>query len=74
MEEKPVVASMSKEIILSIEDLQKEGSEKLPTFKRGKSSLLAPIPFPLKFQSFSTFKTPYGAETSIFSPLIDCLK
>jgi len=36
MEEKPVVVSMSNEIILSIEDLQKEGSKKLPTFKRGK--------------------------------------
>ncbi|PMD34632.1 (S)-2-hydroxy-acid oxidase [Hyaloscypha variabilis F] len=34
MEEKPVVVSMSNEIILSIEDLQKEGSKKLPTFKR----------------------------------------
>src|SRR5450756_2329219 len=37
MEEKSVVASMSKEMILSIEDLQREGSKKLPTFKRGKS-------------------------------------
>jgi hypothetical protein len=37
MEEKPVVASMSKEVILSIEDLQREGSKKLPTFKQGKS-------------------------------------
>jgi (S)-2-hydroxy-acid oxidase len=36
MEKKPVVASMSNEIILSIEDLQREGSKKLPTFKRGK--------------------------------------
>ncbi|KAH8781523.1 (S)-2-hydroxy-acid oxidase [Hyaloscypha sp. PMI_1271] len=34
MEEKPVVASMSKEVILSIEDLQREGSKKLPTFKQ----------------------------------------
>jgi (S)-2-hydroxy-acid oxidase len=36
MEDKPVVASLSKEVILSIEDLQKESSKKLPTFKRGK--------------------------------------
>jgi (S)-2-hydroxy-acid oxidase len=35
MEEKSVVASMSNEIVLSIEDLQREGSKKLPTFKRG---------------------------------------
>jgi (S)-2-hydroxy-acid oxidase len=36
MEEKPVVASMSRKVILSIEDLQREGSKKLPTFKQGK--------------------------------------
>jgi hypothetical protein len=40
MEEKPVIASISEEVILSIEDLQREGSKKLPTFKRGK-----PYPF-----------------------------
>lgn len=40
MEEKPVVASMSNEIILSIEDLQKEGSKKLPSFKRGRPFFL----------------------------------
>ena len=39
MEEKPVVASMSNEVILSIEDLQREGSKKLPSFKRGRPSL-----------------------------------
>jgi hypothetical protein len=36
MEGKPVVESMSNEIILSIEDLQREGSKKLPAFKSGK--------------------------------------
>jgi GTP1/Obg family GTP-binding protein len=39
MEEKSVVASMSNDIILSIEDLQREGCKKLPSFKRGRSSL-----------------------------------
>jgi hypothetical protein len=39
MEEKTVVASMSNEMVLSIEDLKREGSRKLPAFKRGKLSL-----------------------------------
>jgi len=37
---KPVIASMSNEMVLSIEDLERGGSKKLPAFKRGQSSVL----------------------------------
>jgi (S)-2-hydroxy-acid oxidase len=43
MKEKSVVASMSNEIILSIEDLEREGSKKLPSFKRGKPPLFVSL-------------------------------
>jgi hypothetical protein len=35
MEDQPVVASMSKEIVLSIEDIKEEASKRLPKTARG---------------------------------------
>lgn len=66
MEEKPVVASMSNEIILSIEDLQREGSKKLPAFKRGKQ------PFPsllilIQSISLNSFSTSLIIQTEFFN-------
>jgi hypothetical protein len=44
MEDKPVIASMSNEIVLSIEDVKEEASKRLPKTARG----LKPIqPFSL---------------------------
>jgi hypothetical protein len=35
---KPVIASMSDEVVLSIEDIKEQASKKLPTTARGKIS------------------------------------
>jgi hypothetical protein len=62
MEEKPVIASISEEVILSIEDLQREGSKNLPTFKRGK-------PYP-SFR-FSSWWTKSATEPSMSQVKVD---
>jgi hypothetical protein len=39
MEEKPVIASMSGEVVLSIEDIKDQASKKLPATARGERAL-----------------------------------